>query len=62
VISFLQLCLFFFFVSEADKVSAEGLSIQDKGNVCEKEDEKKPGICSSPITASPTNQSSAVTQ
>ncbi|XP_049930231.1 serine/threonine-protein phosphatase 6 regulatory subunit 2 isoform X1 [Epinephelus moara] len=52
------------FSSEADKVPAEGLSIKDKGKGNEKESEKgkKHGDCPNPTTASPTNQSAAVTQ
>ncbi|KAL7402570.1 hypothetical protein ABVT39_016981 [Epinephelus coioides] len=49
---------------EADKVPAEGLSIKDKGKGNEKESEKgkKYGDSPNPTTASPTNQSAAVTQ
>ncbi|KAL7402569.1 hypothetical protein ABVT39_016981 [Epinephelus coioides] len=52
------------FSSEADKVPAEGLSIKDKGKGNEKESEKgkKYGDSPNPTTASPTNQSAAVTQ
>lgn len=52
------------FSSEADKVPVEGLSIKDKGKGNEKESEKgkKHGDCPNPTTASPTNQSAAVTQ
>ncbi|XP_042266623.1 serine/threonine-protein phosphatase 6 regulatory subunit 2 isoform X2 [Thunnus maccoyii] len=49
------------FTSEADKMPVEGLSIKDKGKGDEKDSEKgkKHG---DPTTASPTNQSAAVTQ
>ncbi|XP_033490738.1 serine/threonine-protein phosphatase 6 regulatory subunit 2 isoform X3 [Epinephelus lanceolatus] len=52
------------FSSEADKVPVEGLSIKDKGKGNEKQSEKgkKHGDCPNPTTASPTNQSAAVTQ
>ncbi|XP_062277585.1 serine/threonine-protein phosphatase 6 regulatory subunit 2 [Scomber scombrus] len=52
------------FTSEADKVPVEGLSVKDKGKGNEKDSEKgkKHGDFPSPTTASPTNQSAAVTQ
>ncbi|XP_053175105.1 serine/threonine-protein phosphatase 6 regulatory subunit 2 isoform X2 [Scomber japonicus] len=52
------------FTSEADKVPVEGLSVKDKGKGNEKDSEKgkKHGDFPSPSTASPTNQSAAVTQ
>ena len=54
---------FFFFISDVDKVPVDGLSLGDKGKDADKEVEKdKRGNCSSPITASPTTQSAAVTQ
>lgn len=50
-----------FIFSEVDKVPVGGLSLGDKGKDGDKEGEKdKQG--NSPITASPTTQSDAVTQ
>ncbi|XP_041852800.1 serine/threonine-protein phosphatase 6 regulatory subunit 2 isoform X2 [Melanotaenia boesemani] len=50
------------FTSEADKVPLEGLSVKGKDSEREDGKEKKHGNSSSPITASPTNQSAAVKQ
>ncbi|KAM7414474.1 hypothetical protein PAMA_019343 [Pampus argenteus] len=50
------------FTSDVDKVPIEGLSIKDKGKGKEKDSEKKHGVFPSTTTASPTNQSAAVTQ
>nr|XP_019934111.1 PREDICTED: serine/threonine-protein phosphatase 6 regulatory subunit 2 [Paralichthys olivaceus] len=52
------------FSSEAVKVPIEGLSVQDTGTGNDKDNEKgkKNGDCPNPTTASPSNQSAAVTQ
>ncbi|XP_069384722.1 serine/threonine-protein phosphatase 6 regulatory subunit 2 isoform X1 [Paralichthys olivaceus] len=49
---------------EAVKVPIEGLSVQDTGTGNDKDNEKgkKNGDCPNPTTASPSNQSAAVTQ